>query len=615
MKGLLLVLDKPERFFLLLATLYGVVFSVFIPYGAGFDEEQHVIRIYDLSQANWIPKPDDPNRGTLFTLHDFFKYSYQRRFFQSPSFDLLLGRGMRWSINTSDLSEVKPRSFYSPFNYIPQALTSYLFWRKYDFPVVPVAILCRIAGLLMYIGLSFLAIRLLPVGKWILVALALAPSALFQASTLNADGFTNGISFFFTAIVLNIALEQAPAISRPKMFLLILAILLVGTAKPGMFVLFPLLLLLPFRRFPGRGWGIATGIAVLVAIAFAVQYNALAVQASTFAGSDEGSLSQQIERILAHPWDFLYTLTWGNLRALGNYFAEWVAVYGHWVGVVPAPVYILFATALVLALGTELPPISLTPLQRLILGATFLISSGTFALLYTINNYVPGSLAGFGHQGRYYIPTAPLLWLALSGLVSFRGALLKKFPVLFPTVMALTLALYTLGLYATYYTYCGTSWYTFQGCVQPVYKNIEWTQTPGLPLSSSIVRQEFPNRCGSIEQIKVYVRSKPDTSDTTLDFILRDSSNQILAEDHLPVNMLPSEAFFTWNLPEEAEKTPATALEISVSGNGQVELALNGGDYFREAHLFVNEQEISDDLVFQYICTPFWKQIIQNVTR
>lgn len=614
MKKFTKFLSSPEGVFLLLATLFGVIFAIFIPYGAGFDEEQHVIRIYDLAAAKWLPNQRDPGNDSFFTPVDFVRYAYQRRFFQTPAQDLLEGSAFHEPLNRNNLLGTLTRSIYSPFNFLPQAATARFFWRKYDYPVVPVAILCRIAGLAMYIGLSFLAVRLLPVGKWTLAVLALAPSALYQAATLNADGFTNGVSFLFAAVVLHLALDEQSVFARWKVVLLMVSILLVGAAKPGMFVLFPLLFLLTVRRFPSKGWALATGIAVVVAIVFAVQYNAQAAQTSHFAGADEGSLSQQIALIQAHPWDFLYTLIWGNLRAIGNYFMEWVAVYGHWVGAVPAPVYILYVAALIFALGAETLPTRLTPYQRWVLGGTFLISSSAFALLYTINNYVPGSLAGFGHQGRYYIPTAPLLYLALSGLFSFHNFVQKKLPLFLTGSITLSLAFYLLGIYATYYTYCGTSWYTFQGCTQPVYKNIEWAQTPALEFSSSTpLRQEFPNRCGELEQIQIYIHAKTSEPDTTLVFTLKDSADHILAQEGIPANALPAKRFFVWRIPEEVQTKTASALEIRATGKGVVELALNGGDYFREAHLIVGNQEIADDLVFRYVCAPFWKQIIQDV--
>ncbi len=603
--------SRPDLVFLLVALTFGVLFAVFIPYGAGFDEEEHVIRIYDIAAGNFLPNQPDPQSGKLFVPIDFLRYSYQRRFFQTPAFDLFSEQGMYSPLNPAELLVKVTRSIYSPFNFLPQAVVARLFWRKYHFPVVPVAILCRIAGFLTYLGLTYFAIRLLPAGKWVMVVLALAPSALFQAATLNADGFTNGVSFVFTAVVLHLALGDQKVIPSRKIVLLILSILLVGTAKPGFIVLFFLLFLLPFRRFPSRRWILAVVIAVLVAVVFSIQYNSLAVQYSHFAGSDEGSLDQQIQRILDQPGDFIYTLFWGNLRSIGNYFTEWVAVYGHWVGSVPAPVYVLFTGALVLAIVAEGASDRFTPRQRLILIAGFLISSGFFAFLYTVNNYVPGSLSGFGHQGRYYIPTAPLLWLALVGLVSLPKLNSKRLYLFLFVTSGAGLLLYLFGMYATYYTYCGSTIYTFRGCIQPEYKNIEWSETPGLPLSSStLVSQEFPNRCGRIDQFRVYVRNHTYQPDFFLNYALKDADGRVLYRDRIPVAGLPVMDFFVLDIPSHISTSNGTILEIEPEGDGEIELALNGGDYFREAHLYVNHEGVSDDLLFRYVCEPFWKQVI-----
>lgn len=605
---------RPEWIFFFTATFFGILFAIFIPYGAGFDEEQHVLRIYDAAAGRWLPNQPNSKLGKFLVPVDFFRYSYQRRFFQTPAFDLFSGDAFNKPLDRQLLSDNLTRSIYSPFNFLPQSAVARLFWLKYTFPVVPVAILARIAGLMMYVGLTFLAIRLLPIGRWLMVVLGLAPSALFQAATLNADGFTNAVCFLFVAVTLNLALDDRPLISGWKIALLIVSILLVGAAKPGMFVLFPILAILPLRRFPGRGWRMAIAAAVIIAFGFAVQYNTLAVQSSDFMRSDRGNFYQQVQRILQHPTDFLFTLFWGNLRAVGNYYTEWIAAYGHWVGVVPEPVFVLFSVALVLALLIEPNPARLTVRQRWILGGVSFISSAVFAFLYTVVMYTPGSLEGFGHQGRYYIPTAPLLWLGLTGLVSIPNPLRKKAVMVMLASAGLSLSLYTIGLYATYYTYCGTAVYTMKGCVQPIYKNINWRETPRLALTAStLVRQEFPNRCGPIEQVQVYIDHDNDP-DTFLIFTLKDPANRLLYEEIIPGEKLPESNFLTISIPKEV-KEEGSVIEIQARGHGNIELALNGGDYFREASLSINGEAVADDLVFRYVCQPFWKQVVHNAGR
>ncbi|MDO9120401.1 MAG: hypothetical protein Q7U31_01360, partial [Anaerolineaceae bacterium] len=64
----------------------GILFCIFIPYGAGFDEEQHMLRIYDLSGFNILPN-QEPGNKTL-GISEIFTLSYQRRYFQSSAIDL-----------------------------------------------------------------------------------------------------------------------------------------------------------------------------------------------------------------------------------------------------------------------------------------------------------------------------------------------------------------------------------------------------------------------------------------------------------------------------------------------------------------------------------------------
>ena len=46
---------NPASIFLILGLLVGCLYCIVIPYGAGFDEEAHIVRIYDISGNNMLP--------------------------------------------------------------------------------------------------------------------------------------------------------------------------------------------------------------------------------------------------------------------------------------------------------------------------------------------------------------------------------------------------------------------------------------------------------------------------------------------------------------------------------------------------------------------------------
>ena len=74
----------PAFVFAVLGILIGGLYCLAIPYGAGFDEERHMVRIYDLSGGYILPNHNPPTFKATTTLKEFADLSYQRRFTQSP---------------------------------------------------------------------------------------------------------------------------------------------------------------------------------------------------------------------------------------------------------------------------------------------------------------------------------------------------------------------------------------------------------------------------------------------------------------------------------------------------------------------------------------------------
>src|SRR6185369_5001821 len=110
---------------------------------------------------------------------------------------------------------------------------------------------------------------LVPYGKWVLMALALAPMAVYQAATLNTDGFTNGISFLFIGLTFYVYARARTAPIKPVWVLALVGVmLLLGSAKLGSVVLLPLLLILPAGKFTSRKWivilAMGAGLAALL---------------------------------------------------------------------------------------------------------------------------------------------------------------------------------------------------------------------------------------------------------------------------------------------------------------------------------------------------------------
>ncbi len=138
---------------------------------------------------------------------------------------------------------------YSPICYLPQT-AGIAVGRVFGLSPLGCFYLARVFVLLSYTALVFMALKVLPVGKNVMMPLALLPMALGIAASLSSDVVLNGVAFLFIAYLLNQALKKSP---RPltggevKIFLLLCAAL--ALLKPVYIPIVLLLLLLPAERF------------------------------------------------------------------------------------------------------------------------------------------------------------------------------------------------------------------------------------------------------------------------------------------------------------------------------------------------------------------------------
>ena len=187
--------NQQEFILISLGLLIGLLFSIFIPYGAGFDEETHTIRTLDICNLILFQ-----TKGKL-NLRQLYDYSYQRRDFQTPAFDQF-NKGIFLTPPIWSYGPGGTFSTYFPANFILPATIAALFLLALNFPLLPAIILMRFVCYIFYLSACYLTIRMLPTGKWLFLVIAFTPMALFQAATINGDSFTIACSCLFIGIFL-----------------------------------------------------------------------------------------------------------------------------------------------------------------------------------------------------------------------------------------------------------------------------------------------------------------------------------------------------------------------------------------------------------------------------
>jgi len=408
-----------ESVYLLVALVFGVLFAILTPPFQVPDEPWHYLRAWSVAQGQVIAGDD------LTVL-------VPRNVAELPGY---LGSGMiDWSQNTYSVRSalgamaqpVGSRDVRVFTSAASNGVLSYL----PELPAIgiarflgrsPLAALygARLLNLLVGVLLTYFAIRLAPFGKPLFAFVGLLPMTIAQTASLSPDAVAIAGAFFFTALVLRMAVSARVGGAEIVGLALSGAVLL--NVKSGYAVLGVLVLAIPVARFGSRkayaaGVAATLGAAALVAGAqFLTPPVNLAASRRGIGPGFQGQPDTQMAFITHHPWDFakvlLSTLDTQSLPLT----KQVVGVLG-WLTVALPETLIVAALLVLLVLFARQDTVILAWWQRCVLAGGALLG----ALMVMSGIYVgwtpPLSSEVLGLQGRYFTPCIPAALLALYGL-------------------------------------------------------------------------------------------------------------------------------------------------------------------------------------------------------
>ncbi|MFP8882213.1 MAG: DUF2142 domain-containing protein [Myxococcota bacterium] len=408
----------------MLATCFGLAFTIATPPLDPADEVHHLARIFALSEGHISPA--GPSQGhrheiprSLNQLHPpyWFKHRDGRidrtrrpgaQIVCIHDVDDVLA-SLRMPLLTEERVAIRRPSTYGPLPYLPQALAVRI-GRQLGGTAGALLYAARLSTLAVWIALVWLALRITPAKPWTLMVLSLSPMSLFQSSVISADAVTNALALLLLALALNAALSDRTRVPRSVVAGLVAVTAALGWLKQGYWLLGALLLLIPMARFRNRTqWGAAIGVAVVAMAALSWSWVRWLRVAQGVDGATTGLGDMLASFSEMGPW--LSTLSGFAYRLL----AQLVGILGHLDVVLPRWIYSVYPVAAIAVALIERDPPGLSIVRRLALvsialGAAFSV----LALLYSISpdprTATPGMI-----QGRYFIPMLPVLFVAIPG--------------------------------------------------------------------------------------------------------------------------------------------------------------------------------------------------------
>jgi len=508
---------------------------------------------------------------------------------------------------------VTTRSVYSPLLLFPQAFVIRYAGRSMNLPALTVFYLTRLAGLLSYMLLTWISVRIIPYGKWLFAVLALAPMALLQAVTVSADTISNGIAFLYIAGIL--ALVQKDEIGWKEWWGLFFLTFLLFAAKVILIflALLPFFLLLP-KSFQKKHFYLLFVIAT--GLLFSVEVLGWSILAYPRLGTapDGTDPVGQVKFILGNAPVFMTTLFTDAFGNIFSRFKNWIVLYGYNYWPVPVATYWLYGGALFTSLfiqeETEAEP---SKKHRLVFVLLFLLGyAATIILMYL--SFTP---VGFGEvigvQGRYFTVVMPFLFLALFAIAKPGPALSRRGIGIILLLGTASLTTYSVGGWLSYHVPCGSQYYRTDLCYQPKYKNFSPESSYSAPIAEHLILQQevFPE-CDGMSEFRVWLNAEDSLPGQQIYFSLL-SQNQIIFEEEVLAQNLPTAGWYSfsfdpiWDSSEHLYTFKIQSNEPESSARMRVAYSLR--PEYPLGKLFENGEASQQDMIFQYGCVAGWEKL------
>jgi|GEM_PF-4657724 len=406
---------QPQNFFLTVALFFGTVLILITPIFMGPDEPAHFYTIARYSNGYIDSVQEGGKKGYRLQsgaveLRRFEKnpasfrtYEYHK---EVPKLLSLKLGGFRSSFYTQ-----VSFTAYSPIAYAHYIIT-YTAGALLNINPFILFILMRLVGLLVYVGLVFLAIKIIPRGKWLYVTLALLPMSLFIAGVIGADGLVIGSTMLLVAMIFNGIIN--PKVLNKKYLLYLLGVVLVlGLSKQTFFLTSLLLFALPapkgFRKFK---WYLALSAIFLIVASCMIGWYLYSSKLTSLSPGGVIDSSKQLQGVLHNPFFFVRAVLRSYITTNATpIYLGFIGVLG-WL-TISLPIWITGGWLLVLFKsahgGKSVAKVLLNLLQWFI----FIMVPLMLTMMLTLGLYLTwtpvGSILVDGLQGRYFIPIIAIL--------------------------------------------------------------------------------------------------------------------------------------------------------------------------------------------------------------
>jgi uncharacterized membrane protein len=444
------VFSSPHLLFLFISIPFGIIFVFLTPPFQSPDEDVHFYRSYQISDLQIISHKIEgvrPKIGDMLpsSLRNTAKHFVSELPSHPPWIvdKAVLKEAFSYPLNPNDRTfiSVATAHIYSPVPYIASSAGIFV-GKLFDLSPLVLLYFGRVANLFVWIVIVFYAIKIIPIGKYLMLALSLMPMSLFIASTISADVITNSLSFFIISFFLNLACKEK-RLTHSDFFMAAILIGIFSLCKQGYNMLCLLFLLIPMDKVSSRRkyFGFFALFIMLALLPSFLWYQSishlLAAPKLPRALLSSSSLFEVIE--------YYFKTVFNDIVIHGDFYIQsFIGNLGHLDVPLPAFIvigYFVLLFSLGMTYGSNESMISMR--SRMLIFSVFIFSYVIMIMIFSGFYGDPIAYVVIGIQGRYFIPVALLLPISLRSIKisSMWYARFEKFSVFF-IVTSLSAACY-----------------------------------------------------------------------------------------------------------------------------------------------------------------------------
>lgn len=423
---------KPHRFFLLTASIFGIVYALIVPPFQAPDEFNHFYRSWQITEGGLVGEKTLDNRlgdslpSSLLTISAPFSklpFHFEERIKSNTIFYHLktpLNEKQKTFIDFTNTA------VYAPTAYFPQALAIFLF-ENLGLPPLSIFYFGRLFTLFFWIAVVYVSIKTIPIHKELFALLALLPASLFINASLNADVVTNALSFLAISLFVKMFFGKNK-ITKIEILIFSISTLLISLNKIAYLPLVFLFFLIPKEHFQSSKQKYILSLLLLTANVAVVVWWSKIIAPLYIRFEDYNPafrIGQQLNEgvdpmaqmafILHNPLIFTKIMITSCVKTMPHTLIHYVGKFGWEKNYLPftliLPLFLMVILRGVISenLNDDHFP-KATKLKILIVGLLMSISLATAMYLL----WCPvGSSFIENLSGKYFIPIFPLLFLCL----------------------------------------------------------------------------------------------------------------------------------------------------------------------------------------------------------